>query len=102
DSAASSAANPSAWTAADTSPTSGTTSAHDGRSAAPLARFDLIDRLPSFRKAVPRLRSTHLAGDHDAEILASDAASAYPTLGPSRALGGGAVLVEALYPAERQ
>lgn len=56
-----------------------------------------MDRLSTFRKAAPRARSQHLAGDHDAEVLTNEAAAAYPTLGPLRQLPAGSVLVEALY-----
>lgn len=44
-----------------------------------------------------RTRSEHLGGDREGEILVNEEAAAYPALGPQRALGAGAVLVEALY-----
>jgi hypothetical protein len=58
-------------------------------------RWELADKLPSLRRATPRGRSQHLSGDLLGEVLANEQASAYPALGPSRALEQGAVLVEA-------
>lgn len=60
-------------------------------------RWEHFDKLTSFRKATPRLRSLHFAGDRDAEVLTNDQASVYPDLGPERDVAPGAVLVEALY-----
>jgi hypothetical protein len=98
DTGGSSAADPSAWSSNGAS----RASAPPSTSPPPPTRFDLVDRLAALRKAVPRMRSQHLAGEHEAEILANDEAAAYPTLGPSRSLGAGAVLLEALYLPEQK
>lgn len=62
-------------------------------------RWELAGRLRTFRRATSRGRSQHMNGDMEAEVLASEEASVYPTLGPLRRLPGGAVLVEAHYAA---
>lgn len=62
------------------------------------ARWEHWDELPKYRVAIPRAPTQHLGGDHEAEVLASPKADAYPDLGPSRALAEGSVLVERLYP----
>jgi len=97
DAGASSAADPSGWS----SPGGASSAAPSAAPSALASRFELVDRLGSLRKATPRLRSQHLAGDYDGEVLVNEAASAYPTLGPSRPLGEGAVLLEALYRQEQ-
>lgn len=51
----------------------------------------------TYRIAVARAPSQHLAGDHEAEILASPEAAAYPDLGPAKPLSPGSALVERLY-----
>lgn len=43
------------------------------------------------------MRSQHLQGEHDAEVLVNEAATGYPELGPSRQPPVGAMFVEALY-----
>lgn len=60
----------------------------------PRERWDALASLASLRRALPRAPSQHFAGAHDGEVLANEAAAAYPSLGPSRALGPGAMLVE--------
>ncbi|MDI1432424.1 hypothetical protein [Polyangium sorediatum] len=96
DTNSSSAADPSAWSTEGAAPRP--TSSAPTVPTAP-HRWELADRLNSLRKATPRARSQHLAGEHDAEVLANDEAAAYPALGPQRPLAAGAVLVEALYTA---
>lgn len=56
--------------------------------------FELAGKLSSLRRATPRARSQHLTGDLEAEVLANERASAYPSLGPDRPLTAGATLVE--------
>jgi len=94
DTSSSSAADPSAWSNEGPAPRAATSAP-----TAPRAphRWELADRLGSLRKATPRARSQHLAGEHDAEVLTNDEGAPYPAVGPQRPLGGGAVLVEALY-----
>ena len=96
DTSSTSAADPSAWSTEGAAPRP--TSSAPSVSNAP-HRWELADRLSSLRKATPRARSQHLAGEHEAEVLANDEAAAYPALGPQRPLAAGAVLVEALYTA---
>lgn len=67
---------------------------------APPAPWDRWPEVASFRVAVPRSPSQHLGGDHEAEILASPEAAAYPDLGPARLLPPGSALVERLYAPE--
>lgn len=94
ESQSSSATNPSAWSSNDSDAEA---RALPKVSADKPTRWELMDTLSSFRKAAPRARSQHLSGDHDAEVLANEAAAAYPTLGPLRQLPSGSVVVEALY-----
>ncbi|MEZ4311320.1 MAG: hypothetical protein R3F14_25030 [Polyangiaceae bacterium] len=68
--------------------------------ALPPARWARWDELASWRVAIPRAPSQHLAADHDAETLASPEAPAYPPRGPARAPGPGAALVQRLYAPE--
>ncbi|HVK71224.1 MAG TPA: hypothetical protein VM694_42495 [Polyangium sp.] len=96
DTSSTSAADPSAWSTEGAAPRP--TSSVPTVSNTP-HRWELADRLSSLRKATPRARSQHLAGEHEAEVLANDEAAAYPALGPQRPLAAGAVLVEALYTA---
>lgn len=53
--------------------------------------------LGSYRIAIPRRPSQHLAADHEAETLANEVASAYPDLGPARVLPPGSVVVQRLF-----
>ncbi len=62
----------------------------------PLLPWDRWPEVATFRLAVPRGPSQHLA-DHEAEILASPEATAYPDLGPAKLLPPGSALVERLY-----
>ncbi|MRG97950.1 hypothetical protein [Polyangium spumosum] len=94
DTSSTSAADPSAWSTEGAPPRP--TPSPRAVSQAP-QRWELADRLSSLRKATPRARSQHLSGEHDAEVLANEVATAYPALGPQRPLAAGAVLVEALY-----
>jgi hypothetical protein len=92
ESQSSSAANPSGWSSNEA----------DAQTSAKVApdkpkRWEHMDGLSSFRKAGARARSQHLQGEHEAEVLVNEAAGAYPALGPTRTLGPGSVLVEALY-----
>ncbi|MEZ4298055.1 MAG: hypothetical protein R3B70_24065 [Polyangiaceae bacterium] len=68
--------------------------------ALPPARWSRWDELATFRVAIPRAPSQHLAADHDAETLASPEAPAYPQLGPARTPAPGAALVQRLYAPE--
>ena len=61
------------------------------------ARWERWGEVASWRVAVERSPSQHLAADHEAETLANAAAAAYPRLGPARRLGPGAVLIQRLY-----
>lgn len=69
------------------------------KSASAKVKWERWDEIATYRVALPRAVSQHFAGDHEGEVLANAAASVYPDLGPARALGEGAVLVERLYPA---
>jgi hypothetical protein len=51
----------------------------------------------TYRLAVPRAPSQHLAGDHEGEVLTNVAAAAYPDLGPNRALPADSILVQRLF-----
>lgn len=99
ESQSSSAANPSAWSSNESDGASPPTpKVHSDKPT----RWEHIDALGTFRKAAARARSQHLHGEHDAEVLVNEAAAAYPTLGPSRQLPSGSVLVEALYAPNQQ
>lgn len=63
----------------------------------PPAPWDRWSEVASFRVAIARGPSQHFAGDHEAEVLASKEAEAYPDLGPAKLLGPGSALVERLY-----
>jgi hypothetical protein len=95
ESQSSSATNPSSWSSNESD--AAASSAPKATAPDKPTRWELADRLSTFRKAAPRARSQHLGGEHDAEVLANDVATAYPTLGPLRALPAGSALVEALY-----
>jgi hypothetical protein len=56
--------------------------------------FVLPELLPRLHRATERQPSEHLDGTLDGEVLADEAAGAYPKLGPSRQVGVGATLVE--------
>lgn len=79
------------------------TRAPGGPTVAPAASSSAPERwahwseLAAWRVAIERGPSQHLAADHEAETLANDAASTYPSLGPARLLGPGAILVQRLY-----
>lgn len=68
------------------------------KSASAPVKWERWSEVASYRIALPRAPSQHFGGDHEAEVLANPAASAYPDLGPARQLGEGSVLVERLYP----
>jgi len=59
--------------------------------------WELAGAISALRKATPRAVSQHLNGDLEAEVLANEAAKAYPALGPARPLPPGSVLVDAHY-----
>lgn len=59
------------------------------------SRWDLAAQLAAARPAVARVRSSHLTGELEAEVLASSAGT-YPRLGPSSRLPVGATLIERL------
>lgn len=94
ESQSSSTTNPSAWSSNESEARAPTTTSVVPEKP---TRWEHMDELSSFRKAAPRARSQHLQGEHDAEVLTNEAAAAYPTLGPSRQLPAGSVIVEALY-----
>lgn len=94
ESQSSSATNPSAWSSNESDAEARVA---PKTTADKPARWEYMDTLKTFRKAAPRARSQHLAGDHDAEVFTNEAAAAYPGLGPLRQLPAGSVLVEALY-----
>jgi hypothetical protein len=79
-----------------TLPPGGPTAAPSASARAP-ERWDRWGELAGWRVAIERTPSQHLAADHEAETLANDAAAAYPSLGPARHLGPGAVLAQRLY-----
>lgn len=60
-------------------------------------RWERWPEVATYRLALPRAPSQHLAGDHDGEVLASVPAAAYPDLGPTVALPPESVLVQRLY-----
>lgn len=59
-------------------------------------RWERAGELSGLRKAGPRSLSSHLTGELEGEILLNDEAQGYPTLGPSRRLPAGALVVQAL------
>src|SRR6185436_6502301 len=63
--------------------------------SAPRVRWELAAELPTFRTAGPRVTSQHFTGEGTGEVLANSVAAAYPSLGPSRPVEPGSVLVEA-------
>jgi hypothetical protein len=65
--------------------------------SAPPVKWERWPEVASYRVAIERAPSQHLAGAHEAETLASPEASAYPSLGPARVLGPGAALVQRLF-----
>ncbi|MEO7332192.1 MAG: hypothetical protein ABI193_26685, partial [Minicystis sp.] len=65
-----------------------------GAADPPAPPFALAALLPRLRRATDRQPSEHLDGTLDGEVLADEAASGYPKLGPSRPIGVGATLVE--------
>lgn len=64
---------------------------------APPAPWDRWPEVATFRVALERGPSQHLAGDHESETLASPEASDYPDLGPARSLPPGSAIVQRLY-----
>lgn len=66
--------------------------------ARPRERWELDAQLKLLRPAVKRLRTGHLTGDLEGEILAAGAGT-YPRLGPDSRLPPGATLVERLHDA---
>lgn len=60
----------------------------------PAAPWELARELPLLRLAAKRAASEHLGGAVEGEVLANEAARAYPALGPRRTLGPGATLLE--------
>lgn len=94
ESQSSSTTNPSAWSSNESEARApATTSVVPDKPT----RWEHIDALGTYRRATPRTRSQHLQGEHEAEVLTNEAAAAYPTLGPSREMPPGSVVVEALY-----
>jgi hypothetical protein len=77
-------------------PPGGPTAAPSTGPEAPV-RWERWGELASWRVAIERSPSQHLAVDHEADTLTNEAAAAYPGLGPARRLGVGAVLAQRLY-----
>jgi hypothetical protein len=61
------------------------------------AIWERWQEVSTYRVAVPRAPSQHLAADHEGETLASDSAAPYPDLGPAAAPAVGAALLQRLY-----